>query len=202
MRKALGSNPSVSRIDRPGQRLSFCGSGLARVCVCQQQPASVVNARKCGYIAQWPERLTADQQVPGSNPGVPWKHHTRLRQRPRHHSTLRHILLRRAHSSTLRGVNGVMRRHAHTPCGTRTHNLWIRSPTPCPLGQGGYIAEASMDVFPGRVREFVSPAASFGTLTACHRGRTRNRTRILPICVQASRPLGCVLPQRRKSKNH
>ena len=24
-----------------------------------------------------------------------------------------------------------------TPCGTRTHNLRIRSPTPCPLGQGG-----------------------------------------------------------------
>ena len=24
-----------------------------------------------GYIAQWLERLTADQQVPGSNPGVP-----------------------------------------------------------------------------------------------------------------------------------
>ena len=23
-----------------------------------------------------------------------------------------------------------------TPCGTRTRNLWIRSPTPCPLGQG------------------------------------------------------------------
>ena len=24
-----------------------------------------------------------------------------------------------------------------TPCGTRAHNLRIRSPTPCPLGQGG-----------------------------------------------------------------
>ena len=24
-----------------------------------------------GYIGQWLERLTADQQVPGSNPGVP-----------------------------------------------------------------------------------------------------------------------------------
>ena len=24
-----------------------------------------------GYIAQWLERLTADQQVPSSNPGVP-----------------------------------------------------------------------------------------------------------------------------------
>ena len=27
--------------------------------------------RSIGYIAQWLERLTADQQVPGSNPGVP-----------------------------------------------------------------------------------------------------------------------------------
>ena len=25
-----------------------------------------------GYIAQWLERLTADQQVPVSNPGVPF----------------------------------------------------------------------------------------------------------------------------------
>ena len=25
-----------------------------------------------GYIAQWLERLTADHQVPGSNPGVPF----------------------------------------------------------------------------------------------------------------------------------
>ena len=29
-----------------------------------------------------------------------------------------------------------------TPCGTRTRNLRIRSPTPCPLGQGGHGAEA------------------------------------------------------------
>ena len=28
--------------------------------------------RTDGYIAQWLERLTADQQVPGSNPGVPF----------------------------------------------------------------------------------------------------------------------------------
>jgi hypothetical protein len=27
---------------------------------------------QAGYIAQWLERLTADQQVPGSNPGVPF----------------------------------------------------------------------------------------------------------------------------------
>ncbi len=27
--------------------------------------------------------------------------------------------------------------HKNTPCGTRARNLRIRSPTPCPLGQGG-----------------------------------------------------------------
>ena len=33
---------------------------------------TVITMRQCiGYIAQWLERLTADQQVPGSNPGVP-----------------------------------------------------------------------------------------------------------------------------------
>ena len=31
-----------------------------------------------------------------------------------------------------------------TPCGTRTRNLRIRSPTPCPLGQGGLTLHASM----------------------------------------------------------
>ena len=28
---------------------------------------------------------------------------------------------------------------SYTPCGTRTRNLRIRSPTPCPLGQGGLL---------------------------------------------------------------
>ena len=27
------------------------------------------------YIAQWLERLTADQQVPGANPGVPFDYY-------------------------------------------------------------------------------------------------------------------------------
>ena len=30
------------------------------------------HSRQHGYIAQWLERLTADQQVPGSTPGVPF----------------------------------------------------------------------------------------------------------------------------------
>ena len=32
----------------------------------------VTEGFQTGYIAQWLERLTADQQVPGSNPGVPF----------------------------------------------------------------------------------------------------------------------------------
>ena len=35
-----------------------------------------------GYIAQWLERLTADQQVPGSNPGVPSLHSLLLKVEP------------------------------------------------------------------------------------------------------------------------
>ena len=37
-----------------------------------------------------------------------------------------------------------------TPCGTRTRNLRIRSPTPCPLGQGG--CRASDDGIPSSSR--------------------------------------------------
>ena len=33
--------------------------------------AAVSRITHRGYIAQWSERLTADQQVPDSNPGVP-----------------------------------------------------------------------------------------------------------------------------------
>ena len=35
------------------------------------------------------------------------------------------------------GQSEERRIYHHTPCGTRTHSLWIRGPTPCPLGQGG-----------------------------------------------------------------
>ena len=34
-----------------------------------------------------------------------------------------------------------------TPCGTRTRNLRIRSPTPCPLGHGGMCCSRSVYVF-------------------------------------------------------
>ena len=37
-----------------------------------------------------------------------------------------------------------LRRMVSTPCGTRTRNLRIRSPPPCPLGQGGHICFVSV----------------------------------------------------------
>ena len=41
------------------------------VCVATFKPVCFCAINQ-GYIAQWLERLTADQQVPGSNPGVPF----------------------------------------------------------------------------------------------------------------------------------
>ena len=38
-------------------------------------PGNIHACITIGYIAQWLERLTADQQVPGSNPGVPLQFH-------------------------------------------------------------------------------------------------------------------------------
>ena len=55
--------------------------------------------------------------------------------------------------------------------------------------RGAASPETSMGALPGRGREFVSPVATFGTLTACDRGHTRNRTRNRLICEQAPRPL-------------
>ena len=49
-----------------------CGSdvwGAASSCIMYRPKSGL---RSHGYIAQWLERLTADQQVPGSNPGVPF----------------------------------------------------------------------------------------------------------------------------------
>ena len=52
--------------------VGLCGrSALVRsVAIAGLFQASAL-ALAVGYIAQWLERLTADQQVPGSNPGVP-----------------------------------------------------------------------------------------------------------------------------------
>ena len=44
---------------------------VAVVCKGESPTPAIVAMLPTGYIAQWLERLTADQQVPGSNPGVP-----------------------------------------------------------------------------------------------------------------------------------
>ena len=65
----------------PGQSTAF--STCASLCFesvgrpppvfswCHTASSLVAHSASLGYIAQWSERLTADQQVPGSNPGVP-----------------------------------------------------------------------------------------------------------------------------------
>ena len=44
-----------------------------------------------------------------------------------------------------------------TPCGTRAHNLRIRSPTPCPLGQGGQCS-AHADLYALKIGKLVDRA--------------------------------------------
>ena len=51
---------------RVGER--GCNSARRRDVNCANLLSAAVGH---GYIAQWLERLTADQQVPGSNPGMP-----------------------------------------------------------------------------------------------------------------------------------
>ena len=53
-----------------------------------------------GYIAQWLERLTADQQVPGSNPGVPFQNWRRQKCTKK---TIKHITFDYFPISFLRG---------------------------------------------------------------------------------------------------
>ena len=81
MRKALGSIPSVSNFISTGQFFAIVAVALV---ICKHRlpwvPLRGVTASRSprrtptypdGCIAQWSERLTAVQQVPGSNPGVP-----------------------------------------------------------------------------------------------------------------------------------
>ena len=56
-----GAAPAPGRVD------TWPLGGVMRVVA----SAAVSRITHRGYIAQWSERLTADQQVPGSNPGVP-----------------------------------------------------------------------------------------------------------------------------------
>ena len=58
-----------------------------------------------GYIAQWLERLTADQQVPGSNPGVPSFPELLTPKKEEEHSIPRHNKKRSRHHET-RWPNG------------------------------------------------------------------------------------------------
>ncbi len=75
-------------------------------------------------VGQWLACWAHNSKVPGSKPGSA-------------------IVVLRSHLHfkiflPIAGVN-----IKNTPCGTRTHNLRIRSPTPCPLGQGGCHLEMS-----------------------------------------------------------
>ena len=77
-------------------------------------------------VAQWLACWAHNPKVPGSKPGSA-------------------IEMLRSHlcCKIFIPIAGV--RLKSTPCGTRTHNLRIRSPTPCPLGQGGCHLETSFD---------------------------------------------------------
>ena len=55
-----------------------------------------------GYIAQWLERLTADQQVPGSNPGVPFRLRLVSSGRIKPRSRLHHHRRINSHLSVIR----------------------------------------------------------------------------------------------------
>ena len=95
VRKGVGSNPTAVILcsalwllllhpaDTMASPLNFLQS---RHWACMPSPFNIFQSRDLpctwgssrqygrsasGYIAQWLERLTADQQVPGSNPGVP-----------------------------------------------------------------------------------------------------------------------------------
>ena len=100
------------------------------------------------YIAQWLERLTADQQVPGSNPGVPF---VRARDRclkafrapgacaylasgVRKLSAVVSQIERTSNGSGARDVRSRKPRRQSTRGGTRTHNLLLRREAPYPLG--------------------------------------------------------------------
>ena len=50
----------------------FCGWRWGCRCMVGGSCCDGLWSLTIGYIAQWLERLTADQQVPGSNPGVPY----------------------------------------------------------------------------------------------------------------------------------
>ena len=77
-RQGPGARPDICAPARSASRPDGRQSGMPRTCSCRSRVGSVSQSGaeplkfvSIGYIAQWSERLTADQQVPGSNPGVP-----------------------------------------------------------------------------------------------------------------------------------
>ena len=58
--------------DLPWHQKKTSHNNMACIHVTQQSRCSWALLTSSGYIAQWSERLTADQQVPGSNSGVPF----------------------------------------------------------------------------------------------------------------------------------
>jgi hypothetical protein len=62
----------LKRIQDVRRWLRAAANGKVRIRRIRDLPRGVRRVHmQLGYIAQWLERLTADQQVPGSNPGVP-----------------------------------------------------------------------------------------------------------------------------------
>ena len=72
--------PLVASFGNPIVLCLVCFTSALHMCRCLLLPKCVASLPHCaaflvnmhGYIAQWLERLTADQQVPSSNPGVPF----------------------------------------------------------------------------------------------------------------------------------
>ena len=91
-----------------------------------------------GYIAQWLERLTADQQVPGSNPGVPFL--SGVSRSVPHHVAL----------ATRAGTkNDVNRKPAHQKM--RNLRCWsqTRCPRAVPPASSCFSFEAASSIAPG-----------------------------------------------------
>ena len=115
-------------------------------CLLEKGKAQATRARRAANsVAQSSERKCTR---PGSNwqPSACWADVIATRPRvprvhaesvsfPRLRSESKFRALGRTRKARLVEAGGS--RSINTPCGTRTHNLRIRGPTPCPLGQGG-----------------------------------------------------------------
>jgi hypothetical protein len=70
----------------------------------------------------------------------------------------------------------------YTPCGTRTRNLRIRSPTPCPLGQGGLTLDVPFPMLIAAANAKVqrTPPAKL-TARMQNKNTLLNKTRMTPV---------------------